>query len=220
MGPGVGLHPAPGVIFQPGNFRCLGQRKTADGRQQIARAHFIAAISAHYPLVRCLVESAVHDPGIEGIVPAQVEAVGNVIGILENLGLGGEALTPLPLGQQFGRERIGIVEALHIAARAGIAVPEPGAADVRCGLEAEGCEPHFAEFIVRIEPGKAGTDHRNIDCGGHIAPCFGLIIHDHLHSQSRGNCRPAPRTTSSNCLPFPTGSRNELRSRSSAALLP
>ena len=75
-------------------------------------------------------------------VAAQVEAVGHVVGVAQELGLGGVALAPLPLLLQRLVELVGVLHALHVAARTGIAVPVPGAADAAAGLEHARGEAH------------------------------------------------------------------------------
>ena len=66
---------------------------------------------------------------VELDVAAQIEAVGDVLDVAQDLGLGRVALAPLPFLLELLRELIGVFEALDVAARAGIAVPVPGAAD-------------------------------------------------------------------------------------------
>jgi hypothetical protein len=85
--------------------------------------------------VRLVVEPGLGDLGLELDVAAQVETVGDVVGVAQDLGLGGVTLRPLPFLLQFGRELVGILDAFDVAARAGIAVPVPGAAEVLAGLE-------------------------------------------------------------------------------------
>src|SRR3981189_3218706 len=59
----------------------------------------------------------------------QIETVGDMVGVFQDLGLRRVALAPVPLLLQLFRERIGILHALDVAARAGIAVPVPGTTD-------------------------------------------------------------------------------------------
>ena len=68
-------------------------------------------------------------------VAPQVEAVGDVVDVGEDLRLGGVPLAPLPLLLQLVRERVRVVHALDVAARARVAVPVPGAADAVARLE-------------------------------------------------------------------------------------
>ncbi|MEJ7720541.1 MAG: hypothetical protein WKF58_08890 [Ilumatobacteraceae bacterium] len=72
---------------------------------------------------------------VELDVPAEIEPVGDVVGVAQDLGLRGVALAPLPLLLQVVVERVRVVHALDVAAGAGIAVPVPGAADVGGRLE-------------------------------------------------------------------------------------
>ena len=82
-----------------------------------------------------LVEHGALDAGVELDVRPQVEAVGDMVGVFQNLRLRRVALAPVPFLLQFFGERIGILHALDVAARAGIAVPVPGAADARALLD-------------------------------------------------------------------------------------
>jgi hypothetical protein len=85
--------------------------------------------------------SARDHPGLELDVAPQVVAVGDVVGVFQDLGLGGVALGPLPFLLELGRELVGILHALDVAARAGIAVPVPGAADAPCRPRSRGVKP-------------------------------------------------------------------------------
>src|ERR1035441_8516609 len=53
-----------------------------------------------------------------------------MVGVFQNLGLRRVTFAPVPFLLQFVGERIGILHALDIAARPGITVPVPGAADI------------------------------------------------------------------------------------------
>src|SRR6185503_5911806 len=78
------------------------------------------------------------------------------------VGLGGEVLGPLPLLQQFLGEGIAVGPALRIEARAGIAVPVPGAADVGAGLEDLYAKAEAAQAMELIEARHAGADDDDI----------------------------------------------------------
>src|SRR4030095_11214029 len=88
----------------------------------------------------------------------QVELVGHVVEIAQRVGLGGEMLGPLPFLQQLLGEGIAVGPALRIEARAGIAVPVPGAADVGAGLEDLYAEPEAAQPMELLEACGAGAD--------------------------------------------------------------
>ena len=91
-----------------------------------------------------------------------------MIYVTQNLRLRREALAPLPFGQQFRREGIGVIEAFDIAARAWIAVPEPCPADLRGSLEAKGSQAKLAELVMGIQPSEARTDRHYVDQGRYI----------------------------------------------------
>src|SRR3546814_4374563 len=99
----------------------------------VLRRYPLAAVGAHVPAAGALVEGGAGDARVEGDVAAQVETVGDMAGIAEDFGLARETLGPVPLLLQVLGEGIRILHALHVAARAGIAVPVPGAADVAAG---------------------------------------------------------------------------------------
>ena len=102
-------------------------------------------------------------PRVELDVAAQVEPVGHVIGVAQQLRLGGVALAPVPLLLQRVRELERVLHALHVAARAGIAVPVPGAADAAAGLEHARLQPHAAQPMQHVEPGEAGADDHRVE---------------------------------------------------------
>src|SRR3546814_3179565 len=79
-------------------------------------------------LVRRLVVPRRRDARAEADVATQVEPVRDMLEIAHDLRLTGIALGPGPLLLEFVGEGKGIVVALGIAARAGIAVPVPSAA--------------------------------------------------------------------------------------------
>ena len=91
-------------------------------------------------------------------VAAQVELVGDMVQIALGLGLAGEVLLPVPFVEQFLRKGIAVGPALGIEAGARIAVPVPGAADTRAGLEQPHLQAEFAQPVELIQPGNAGAD--------------------------------------------------------------
>src|SRR5262249_32792032 len=99
----------------------------------------------------------------------QVEAVGDVVGVFQDLGLRRIALAPAPFLLQLVRERIGILHALDVAARAGIAVPVPGASDARTLLEDTGRKAKPAQPMQHVHAGKARADHDDIIASGSLA---------------------------------------------------
>src|SRR5687767_2860529 len=68
-----------------------------------------------------------------------------------DLWLRGVAFGPFPLLIEIGQERERVEHALDVAARAGIGVPVPGAADITAGLEHMGLHAEAAEFVEHVE---------------------------------------------------------------------
>ena len=115
----------------------------------------------HDPAAALLVEHRGGDRRFELDVLAQVEPIGDVLEVAEELGLARIALTPRPLLLKLVRERVGVVDALDVAACARIAVPVPGAADSRCRLEDARAHSELPEAIERVQAGEACTRRRS-----------------------------------------------------------
>ena len=118
--------------------------------------------AADVPAAGVVVEGRLGDLGVELDVPIQVVALGHVLGVAEDLGLARISLGPLPLLLQFGIEAVAVLQALHIAAGAGIAVPVPGAAHIVAGLVGLGGQPHLAELVQHVDAGEAGADYHGV----------------------------------------------------------
>ena len=56
----------------------------------------------HIPLVESLVENTAGDPRFKGYVPVQIEAVGHMLCIAQDLGLRGILLRPDPILFELG----------------------------------------------------------------------------------------------------------------------
>ena len=115
-------------------------------------------------------------------VPAQVEAVGDVIGVVENLRLRRVFLRPVPLLVEFFRERERILHALDVAARAGIAVPVPGAADAATGLIDPRGEAESAQAVQHVHAGEAGADDDGVEGCADFRRTLRLVLRRHAGS--------------------------------------
>ena len=93
-------------------------------------------------------------PGAEADVAAQAEPVGDVAGVPEDLGLRRVALGPAVVLLKLGGERERVVDALHVDAGAGVAVPVPGAADVVAGLEHDDAQARARSRWSMYRPAK------------------------------------------------------------------
>ena len=77
--------------------------------------------------------------------------------------LPGEDLGPLPLLLELVGEAERVLEARHVAARAGVAVPVPRAADTAARFEDDRGEPELAEVVQGVEAGHPGADDDHVD---------------------------------------------------------
>ncbi len=136
-------------------------------RQPVASTTYFAVTVLPSDVATChkfgaLVEGRPIDAGIELNIAAQIKTVGDVVGVFQNLRLRRVALAPVPFLLQFVGKRIGILHAFDIAARAGVTVPVPGAADVATLL----IDPHGkslpAQPVQHVHSRKARADHDDI----------------------------------------------------------
>ena len=162
------MRPVAGVIdlalefLQPLDIGHPRIRQAAGGEHDVFCGDGLAVGCRHRPAVGALVEGGAIDAGIELNVGAQIKAVGDVVGVFQDLGLRRVALAPVPFLLQFFGERIGILHALDVAARAGITVPVPGAADVAALLVDADRKTLPAQPVQHIHAGKACADHDDI----------------------------------------------------------
>ena len=124
-----GVDPASLEGVEAGNVRDIGRRQAADRGDQELRREYVARLSGHAPDIRQRIVMGGGHAGIEADVALQVEALSNVVEISQDFRRAGIAFRPFPLPHQFLGERIAVGMAFRIAARTGIAVPVPGAAD-------------------------------------------------------------------------------------------
>jgi hypothetical protein len=115
--------------------RQVGGRERADGGDHVARFGGVALVGINRPKLRGLVEDDLDDALAELDVGLEIEAFGAMFEIAQNLVLLRIALGPVPFLQQVLVEGVAVNVAVGIAARAGIAIPVPGAADAIAGLE-------------------------------------------------------------------------------------
>src|SRR5262249_50413085 len=145
----------------------LRVREAAGCHHVEAAADLVAPIRAHPPAPRPAIPDRGLDTGLEADVAAEAVLVRDVAQVAENLGLRRVALRPLPLLLQLGIEAVGVVEALDVAPRTGVAVPVPRAADVAGALEHHGREPERAEPVERVETGEPSAHDHDVDLGIH-----------------------------------------------------
>src|SRR5262245_13396189 len=127
------MRPMAGVVdlaletveaFDVGDARI---RQTAGREHDEFCRYRLAVRGRDLPNIAALVEFGALNTGVELDVAPQVKTIGDVVRIFQDLRLRGLALAPVPLLLQFIGEGIGILHALDVATRAGIAIPVPGA---------------------------------------------------------------------------------------------
>ena len=138
------------------------RREIARRHDDVARADLFAGLRLQDPLVGLAVEQRGLDARVELHVAAQVEAVGDVVDVFQDLGLRAVALRPFPFLLQLVGEAVGIFQAFHVAARAGIAVPEPGAADAGPGFVSAHFQADAAQAMDGIETGETAADNNHV----------------------------------------------------------
>src|SRR5690606_2763187 len=142
------------------------------------------AVSTDAPVRPGLVEPGAGDPGTEGDVLTELETVGDVLGVAENLRLRGVALGPGPLLPQLPGEVVAVEQAGHVAARARVPVPVPHPADVTGGLVDVDPEPALAQAVEEVHAGEARPDHDHVVGGcpvsrllvSHVCPLPGRVV--------------------------------------------
>jgi hypothetical protein len=153
------------VGLEARELRKVGCRKAARGHDAVGGRQTRAAVRFDHPALCRLVKGGADHARVEFDIAAQIEPVRHVVGIAQKLRLGGIALAPVPLLLQGLVELIRILHAFHIAARAWIAVPVPGAAHAAASLEHARSKVHAAQPMQHVESSKAGTDDDHVEIG-------------------------------------------------------
>ena len=145
------------------DLRRFWRGEAAGGHDVVAAGNACAIFCREPPAFRGLVPIRRRDLGAKADVAPQIVSVGDEAEIAQDFRLRGVFLRPLPRALQFGIERVAVIDGLNVAARAGIAVPVPGAADVAGLLDHHRREAGLAQAMQEIEAGKSGADHGDID---------------------------------------------------------
>ena len=135
-----------------------GRGQQAKRGQQEAAAQVAAVGQVQAPLACLVVEVGRLDRAVELHVLAQVELLGDVVEVAQVLGLAREALLPVPFFEQFVGERVAVGVALGVEAAAGVAVPEPGAAEVAAHLEHGRVDTALGQPVHLVDAGHARAD--------------------------------------------------------------
>ena len=145
-------------VLDPLDARHRRRRQQPQGHDDEARGELASVAREDVPPVLVLVKVRGFHVAVELHVLPQTELVGDVVQVLQVLGLTGEGLLPVPLVEELLRERVPVGIALGVEAGAGIAVPIPGAAEVTAGIEHGGVDPEIGEALDLVDAGDAGAD--------------------------------------------------------------
>jgi hypothetical protein len=177
------VRPVRGVVggalerVQARDLRQLRRGQAAGRHHEEPGRHRVAVLRADLPAARLLVVLRSGDPGAEDDVLAQVEPVGHVLRVPEDLRLGGVALLPLELLLQRRVEGVRVREALHVHAGTGVPVPVPGPPDVGAGLEHDRRQAQTTQLVQQVHAGEPGSHHDDVD-GRRDGTGVGLRIGD------------------------------------------
>ena len=152
--------------LQTRNAGCARGREIARRHDAERGGDDLARVGLERPGVGLAVEDGGADARVELDIAPEIEAIRNMVDVAEDLRLRAVALGPLPFLLQLVGEGVGILHAFHVAAAAGIAVPEPGAADAACGLIGSDLQAEAAQAIDGIEAPYARAHDDDIEFGG------------------------------------------------------
>ena len=162
------VRPAPGVVglaceaVDAGDVGLVHLRQAAHRRDEELRRDRVTVIGVDHPAAGRLVEVRAGDACLELDVGTQVEPVRDVVCVLEDLGLCGVPLRPLPLLLELVREAVGVLHALDVTARTGIAVPVPRAADARAGFVDPSRQTEAAHPMEHVHAREPGADDNGV----------------------------------------------------------
>src|SRR5262249_7145372 len=133
--PLAGVVPAALEAVEPLELRNVGGRKAADGGNDEAGRIHLALVGAHGPAIGLFIEHGLDTALAELDVGLEVEALGAMLEIAQDLVLLRIAFGPLPLLKEVPVEGVAIDVTIGVATRTGIAVPVPGTADAMARLD-------------------------------------------------------------------------------------
>ena len=216
------VRPVAGVVgrafetVQPLELRRVGRREAARRHYADLGVRGLAVAGFERPAVRGLIERCFQHTRFKLDVAAQIEAVGDVVGVSQDLRLRGIAFAPAPLLLQLGRELVGVLHAFDVAACAWVTVPVPGAADARARLEDARLEAPPAQLMQHVEAGKSRADDNGVEvclgyCRAHVRSPGGLVGVQYgiaiVRTMGRGGARQSCSATHQPC----TGGRSPMR---------
>ena len=162
-GPARRMVPITLEPVQASDRRQTQRREVAAGHHAVAHRDRLAVAGRHGPAFGGFIKHRAAHAGVEADVTAQIKAVSNVVDVAQDLGLRRVLLGPDPVLLEIVRKRVRILEALDVAAGAGVLVPEPGSAHAVAGFDAAHAQAGQAQLVHGIEAGKARAHHDRIE---------------------------------------------------------
>src|SRR5207245_10893025 len=117
----------------------------------------------------------------------EIEAVGDVVQVPQDLRLRGVPFGPLPLLLELPRELVRVLHALDVTARARVAVPEPRAPEAAARLEDSRRESKAAHAVKHADAGEAGADDHRVEVGAQLGV---RLLHMHIGTAYHEPARP------------------------------
>ena len=178
--PQAGMIPFALEVLDALEVRHPGRGQVAARHDAVLRADLFTLVRRDQPAVGVAIEHSGYDAGIQLNIAPQIEPVCHVVDVAQDFRLGAVAFRPFPLLLQFIGEGIGIFHALHIAARAGITVPEPGAANARSSLKHPGFQAKAAQLVQGVQPAQTAANHYHVILR-RLAHGRTFFLHDFRH---------------------------------------
>ena len=161
----------PGEALDARDLGQLRMRQAPRRHDVVLRRDRLALRGGDRPAARGVVPHRLVDAGLELDVLAEVEAVGHVVRVLQDLGLRRVPLAPGPFLLELLVEGERVVQALDVAARARIPVPVPRAAHAVAASITLAEKPSLRSWYSMYMPAKPAptitascTDARLIRC--------------------------------------------------------
>ena len=162
FGPQARLHDRALELVDARPRRAVGRRESTGRHDREPSAELLAGLGVEHPGVGLLVERHRAHTGGETDVATKVVAIGEVVQVPLDLRLRREVLGPDPLLLELGVEAERVLEARDVAPSAGIAVPEPRAADPGALLQHEHAEALLAQDLQCVQARHPRADDHDI----------------------------------------------------------
>ena len=167
------------------DLRDHGLGNHAHAADEVLGSEDFAGGRFHFPDAAVLNIAGLGDLGVELDMRPHVAAVSDETHVAVGFLPARIALGPLPFLQQFLREGQAVVIAFAIGGGTGIAVPRPGAADVRCLVEDADRKARLAHVMDQRQPGEARTDGNHVEIDAFACLRHGLVVRLSHQSYSR-----------------------------------